>query len=128
MKSGKVKCTGCSNEITPRLWHQHVGSWIFERKSEHICPVCGITMYETGGGFSVLGYIAMSFALLLLVLVIFNSVLRGVGLPSELAFFVSVYVGLILFLWFIICKTGIFSLIRKILSYNNHDSKQPPNN
>ena len=128
MKSGKVRCASCSNEVSPRLWHQHVGSWIFERKSEHICPVCGITMYETGGGFSLLGYVAMFFALLILALVILNSVLEGVGLPSELAIFASGYAGFALFLWLIIYKSGIFSLIRKILSYDNQDSKKPPNN
>ena len=57
----KVTCKGCSKTVVPRLWHEDMNSIIFYRKNQHICPICGITMYETGGGLTPIGYIASLF-------------------------------------------------------------------
>lgn len=52
MSTTKVTCKKCSSEVVPRLWHSNNDSMIFNRVTEHICPICGETMYVTGGGLS----------------------------------------------------------------------------
>jgi hypothetical protein len=50
MKSGDgVVCPGCQREVMPRLWHYDCGSLTY-MKTQHLCPFCGVVMYETGGG------------------------------------------------------------------------------
>lgn len=40
----------CGAEVTPGLLH-YEGGFLRHRLTEHICPVCGVVMYTTGGGF-----------------------------------------------------------------------------
>lgn len=51
----KVKCENCGNAVVPRLWMTDTKSMIVHRKNEHICPICGVTMYVSGGGHTSLG-------------------------------------------------------------------------
>jgi hypothetical protein len=45
-----VECQHCHKHCVPRLWHYRpVFGEIRYRKTQHICPFCGATMYETGG-------------------------------------------------------------------------------
>jgi len=46
-----VTC-GCGAKVIPRLWHVY-GNLFFNTLTQHICPICGVVMYETGGGFRV---------------------------------------------------------------------------
>lgn len=45
----KITCNYCHKSSTPRLWHIK-GNFFRRKKIQHICPFCGQTMYETGGG------------------------------------------------------------------------------
>lgn len=54
MKNG-VECKNCKNTVHPRLWHENMNSVIYHRSNQHICPICGITMYTTGGGLTLIG-------------------------------------------------------------------------
>ena len=52
MKNGLVECPSCKDSVSPRLWHTDEGGLVFERATDHICPICGVTMYSSGGGIS----------------------------------------------------------------------------
>lgn len=44
-----IACTACGRRIVPRLWHYGGGSLTY-MKTQHLCPFCGVVLYETGGG------------------------------------------------------------------------------
>lgn len=98
MSNGKVQCNACKNDVTPRLWHHNASSIIFKRKNEHICPICGVTMYTSGGGITVLVWI-------LAILLLAPMILQIVTLPFISFFqyfgFSRVYAGNITFFLFI---------------------------
>lgn len=48
----KAKCGSCSSNVMPRLFYHNVNSLFFNRSQEHVCPLCGDTMYVSGGGIS----------------------------------------------------------------------------
>lgn len=54
-----VFCGQCNNKVMPRLWHGNHDSLVWRRHTEHICPVCGDTLYVTGGGATLLGLVVM---------------------------------------------------------------------
>jgi hypothetical protein len=64
-----VQCNSCGKQVVPKLWHYRpmlAGSLRYLR-TQHICPLCGVCMYESGGNLSVMGKIALiAFALLML--------------------------------------------------------------
>ncbi len=45
-----VRCPGCQRSVVPRLLFKGERNPIAYRKAEHLCPYCGVIMYETGGG------------------------------------------------------------------------------
>lgn len=45
----RITCNGCGREVVPRLWH-YGGGRLTYMKTQHLCPFCGVVMYETGGG------------------------------------------------------------------------------
>lgn len=45
----RIACTACGRRIVPRLWHYGGGSFTYV-KTQHMCPFCGVVLYETGGG------------------------------------------------------------------------------
>ena len=45
-----VVCPHCSRNVVPRLWHEHSNHR--DRATQHICPLCGLVMYVTGGKLS----------------------------------------------------------------------------
>jgi len=49
MAVATVRCGKCGSDVSPRLWHVHVSNFTYHR-TQHICPICGVVMYETGGG------------------------------------------------------------------------------
>ena len=72
--STKVKCSNCRSYVIPRLiHHEHHANMIVSRKTEHVCPICGDSMYETGGNLTGIGKVWTYFILLVMALyLIFN--------------------------------------------------------
>lgn len=56
-----VKCNDCQSTVVPELNNLNESNFITERKTEHICPICGATMFMTGGEATkegkILGYL-----------------------------------------------------------------------
>ncbi|PWQ93116.1 hypothetical protein [Leucothrix arctica] len=44
----KVKCKSCQSNVIPRLWVMN-GGWFHYRRNQHLCVICGVVMYESGG-------------------------------------------------------------------------------
>jgi DNA-directed RNA polymerase subunit RPC12/RpoP len=45
-----VECPNCKRVVMPRLWL--TGSDFLKYKTtQHLCPYCGVVMYETGGTY-----------------------------------------------------------------------------
>jgi hypothetical protein len=63
------KCPGCQRAVIPRLWFIG-GDYMSYMKTQHICPFCGIVMYETGGGYKRGAVIATIVVLPLLLLAV----------------------------------------------------------
>lgn len=45
-----VRCPACGRSVVPRLWLKNERSVVMYRTSQHLCPYCGVVMYESGGG------------------------------------------------------------------------------
>lgn len=45
-----VECPGCRRAVVPRLLFINERNVVAYRKTQHICPYCGVIMYQTGGG------------------------------------------------------------------------------
>jgi hypothetical protein len=48
-----ILCPRCQRSVVPRLLFKGGRNPIAYRKAEHVCPYCGVIMYETGGGVNV---------------------------------------------------------------------------
>jgi hypothetical protein len=104
----------CGANVIPRLWHRY-GNVFSYTLTEHICPICGVVMYETGGGIRRLFVIAASIAFFML----------GIGYLSmgkSLTFLISITAALsILFLSY---PTFYGRLIRRIIGVFHNTLKQ----
>lgn len=49
----KIHCDSCQLEVKPKYWH-FGGTDYTKMKTAYLCPHCGGTLYETGGGFNTL--------------------------------------------------------------------------
>lgn len=59
-----VPCPSCGESCKPRLWHYTPAfGAVRYMKTQHICTLCGIAMYETGGQINVFGKFAGAFFL-----------------------------------------------------------------
>lgn len=83
MKNGKVYCEKCSNSVVPRLWHEDMNSLIYNRSSQHICPICGVTMYSTGGGLTIAGYLGVGVVGFLLFLLLLTALYSSLGFSDS---------------------------------------------
>lgn len=45
----RIQCPKCARQVVPRLWH-YGGGRLMYMPTQHLCPFCGVVMYETGGG------------------------------------------------------------------------------
>lgn len=61
----RIACASCGRRIVPRLWH-YGGGRLSYMKTQHLCPFCGVVMYESGGGVR-WGCVTPALALLVLV-------------------------------------------------------------
>lgn len=48
----KIHCPSCQKNVIPRLWH-YGGSDYTNIKTQHLCPHCGYSLFQTGGGFNI---------------------------------------------------------------------------
>lgn len=58
----KIKCPSCSRNVVPRLWH--VRKPLSYMRTYHLCPFCGVSMYQTGG--QLLPIVKIGFVLIVL--------------------------------------------------------------
>lgn len=47
---GGMECPHCRRSVVPRLWLTG-GDVLTYKTTQHLCPYCGVVMYETGGGY-----------------------------------------------------------------------------
>jgi DNA-directed RNA polymerase subunit RPC12/RpoP len=45
-----IKCQNCGRTVVPRLWLTG-GDFLTYKTTQHLCPYCGVVMYETGGTY-----------------------------------------------------------------------------
>lgn len=64
-----IVCPSCNSRCVPRLWHYNPSFAGFRyMKTQHLCPFCGVAMYETGGQLRPFGKIALLFFILPIVI------------------------------------------------------------
>ena len=55
-----IQCTGCGRQVVPRLSRRQPFLSSFRHDvNQHVCPFCGVCMYETGGRFTFGGMVAL---------------------------------------------------------------------
>jgi len=86
MNSGKVNCGNCNNDVIPKLWKKNKESAFNERELEHVCPICGTSMYTSGGELTDLGRgvsaVVGTFIGIILIAAIIVWPFRAIGLDS----------------------------------------------
>ncbi len=45
-----IECPHCGRAVVPRLWLTG-GDFLKYKTTQHLCPYCGVVMYETGGTY-----------------------------------------------------------------------------
>lgn len=119
MKNGKVKCHKCSNEVSPRLWHNDMNSFVFKRSNQHICPVCGITMYSTGGGLTAIGILVFGFFGLFLFGRIINGFYEILGFSRSFSGKLTVITLIGIAIWYLNKRTSVVTKTWLYLKNNN---------
>ncbi len=46
----RVRCQHCGSAVVPRLWLTG-GDFLTYKTTQHLCPYCGVVMYQTGGTY-----------------------------------------------------------------------------
>lgn len=95
----KVKCNNCQSYVIPRLiHHQHHANLVVSRKTEHVCPFCGDTMYETGGKLTGIGKVWTYFILLVMALYLISNFNKT---NSNILYYIAIglIVGLLVKKW-----------------------------
>lgn len=117
--NGRVDCEKCNNSVAPRLWHEDDNNVLFNRSIQHICPICGVTMYNSGGGLSLIGYFVFGAVALMIASSIIVSALRTIGFSLEVANFLStISIGFII-VWYIDRRTRFIMKTKSYLKRNN---------
>jgi len=62
-----IECPNCQRAVIPRLWLTG-GDYVTYMTTQHLCPFCGVVMYETGGGIKRVPLILTIVAIPLIVL------------------------------------------------------------
>lgn len=65
----RVQCRHCGRVVVPRLWLTG-GDILKYKTTQHLCPVCGVVMYETGGTYKRVPLIINTVVICLLVAVL----------------------------------------------------------
>lgn len=73
MNENLVTCPSCGRGVIPRLWHKRVA--FSYMRTEHICPFCGVCMYQTGGQLNRRQFGAFLFAVVVAPTLFFMSAL-----------------------------------------------------
>jgi len=109
MSNDKVHCQTCKIKVSPRLLHAGHNSFIFNRSTEHLCPLCGETMYRTGGGWSTLSKVIVVLFIAQFVTVLLGGLLVAIGeMPVPFQVFLASII--LIPLWKYNKKTGKLSL------------------
>lgn len=70
-----IKCPHCGRAVVPRLWLTG-GDFLTYKRTQHLCPFCGVVMYETGGTYKRGPVIATAAVMCLMLVVLLVIVLR----------------------------------------------------
>lgn len=70
-----IKCPHCDRAVVPRLWLTG-GDFLTYIRTQHLCPFCGVVMYETGGTYKRVPLIATGVVLCLVLIVLLIVFLR----------------------------------------------------
>ena len=69
-----VRCPNCQKNVVPNLnWYRPSPEILRKTATQHICPFCGVVMYERGGGANLLAKILGVLVALGLIEVVFTS-------------------------------------------------------
>ena len=61
-----VTCKSCNSKVSPRLWHYKL---MFRNiTTQHLYNICGVVMYESGGGFTLKSKVIGGFFVIFLIL------------------------------------------------------------
>ena len=70
-----IRCPHCGRAVVPRLWLTG-GDFLTYKLTQHLCPFCGVVMYETGGTYKRGPVIITVVIMCLMLLVLLAVVLR----------------------------------------------------
>ncbi|NNM67797.1 MAG: hypothetical protein HKM06_07295 [Spirochaetales bacterium] len=100
-----VRCPNCQKNVVPKLtWYRPSPEILRKTATQHICPFCGVVMYETGGGGNLLAKILGVLVVLGLSEVLFTSVGKFLSsshltaIFTALIFYVVPFAVVVLFL------------------------------
>ena len=88
-----ITCNSCNRKVVPRLWHYRL--WtdrllanrffnVEYMKTQHICPLCGVIMFETGGGMTLPAKIVFGFVGFMLTWLVLTSIAQSL-FPAKAA-------------------------------------------
>lgn len=70
-----IQCQNCDRAVVPRLWLIG-GDFLTYMTTQHLCPFCGVVMYETGGTYKRVPVIITAVVLCLALAALLIMVLR----------------------------------------------------
>jgi len=113
MKTELVTCPSCSKEVSPRLWHENIRANISKRKTLHLCPLCGETMYTSGGGLSGFGKL-LAFIFVIPVIIAFigkhiSSIFEYIGFSRNVSELIAVCLMLFVLIKYLSAKYPSFN-------------------
>lgn len=87
-----ITCNSCNRKVVPRLWHYRL--WtdrllanrffnVEYMKTQHICPLCGVIMFETGGGMTLPAKIVFGFFGFMLAWLVLTSMAQSLFFPAK---------------------------------------------
>ena len=105
-----VKCSNCGSHVIPKLWHDLPESELISNKAtQHICPICGVQMYKTGGGTTIIGKIIIA--------MIAMAILANINAPAwVVTLAMGVFVAFVGFSFFRILLSPVIALIKGFIA------------
>lgn len=97
-----LSCPSCGRQCAPRLWHYRpvFGNFRY-MKTQHLCPFCGVVMYESGGRMSPTGIIAVFLIVIpfcLIGLSDYTASKLGTDPGGTQTFYLIAYIALLMFI------------------------------
>lgn len=112
-----VKCSNCGSHVIPKLWHDLPESELISNKAtQHICPICGVQMYKTGGGTTIIGKIIIAM-IAMAILAIAMVILANINAPTwVVTLAMGVFVAFVGFSFFRILLSPVIALIKGFIA------------